>query len=55
MKNESFSLEIEQFFGYFINELTLTFENFKKIDIMNFLEYKNQVLQNYLLKGFELL
>ena len=67
MKNESFSLEIERFFDYFVSELkltnkskytiisynttirsfivflrqyekTLTFENLKKIDIINFLE-----------------
>ena len=74
MKNESFALEIERFFEYFVNELKLTnkskytiisynttiksfiefirqyekplsFENLKKIDIMNFLEYKNMVLE----------
>lgn len=74
MKNESFALEVEHFFGYFINELKLTnkskytimsykstinsflqfiiqydkslsFENFKKIDIINFLDYKNIVLE----------
>lgn len=74
MKNQSFALEIERFFGYFINELKLTnkskytiisytttinsfikfladyekdltYTNLKKIDIMNFLEYKNFTLE----------
>ena len=74
MRNESFALEIERFFNYFVNELKLTnkskytiisynttiksfiefirqyekelsFNNLKKIDIMNFLEYKNMVLE----------
>lgn len=74
MINDSFALEIERFFQYFVNELKLTnkskytiisynttiksfiefvrqyekelsFNNFKKIDIMNFLEYKNMILE----------
>lgn len=76
MRNESFALEIEHFFDYFVSELKLTnkskytiisynttiksfiaflrqyekvitFENFKKIDIINFLEYKNLVLEKH--------
>ena len=76
MRNESFALEIERFFNYFINELKLTnkskytiisynttiksfiqflrqyekavtFENLKKIDIMNFFEYKNLILEKH--------
>lgn len=76
MKNHEFSIQIREFFNYFVNELELTnkskntiisyrttinsfiefleqyekdldFENFKKIDLLNFLEYKNMMLEKH--------
>lgn len=76
MTNQTFALEIERFFGHFVNELKITnkskntiisynttirsfiefikqydkkinFDNFKKIDLMNFLDYKNTMLEKH--------
>lgn len=76
MINQKFALEVERFFGHFVNELKLTnkskntiisynttirsfiefikqydkkinFDNFKKIDLMNFLDYKNTMLEKH--------
>ncbi|WNL17949.1 tyrosine-type recombinase/integrase (plasmid) [Arcobacter cryaerophilus gv. pseudocryaerophilus] len=76
MLNQNFALEVERFYGHFVNELKLTnkskntiisynttiksfiefikqydkklnFDNFKKIDLLNFLEYKNIMLEKH--------